>query len=206
MTQRSGPAPDVIVMLGIDGAGKTTTAAAVAELLPGTPVLVLGNYSGRKTITAMARRFGVPLPVPVADLLETAVRVFNVLRNHLRASRFDGLVIIDRHLHCQLALRKARGIRRRRALEALLRILPQADAVVYFDLPARQAYERIMLRGEDQETLQDLQEFRRAYQELACYPSFRLLAAGGSVESSAAQLLEIVASVRRAGAPLAGQP
>lgn len=205
MRRRSRPGPAVIVMLGIDGAGKTTTAAAVAGLLPDTPVLILGNYSGRKTITAMARRFGVPLPVRCADLLETAVRVFNVLRNHLQASRFDGLVIMDRHLHCQLALRKARGIRRRRALEALLRILPQANAVVYFDLPPRQAYERIMLRGEDQETLQDLQEFCRGYQDLACYPSFRVLAAGGSVASSAAQLLEIVASVSRAGAPQANQ-
>ena len=39
----------LVVLLGIDGSGKTTAAGAFKDLLPSTPVLVLGNYSGRKT-------------------------------------------------------------------------------------------------------------------------------------------------------------
>jgi dTMP kinase len=175
MTRRGKPVPALIVLLGIDGAGKSTAAREVEELLPGTPVLVLGNYSGRKTISALARRFGVSLPAHVADVLETAVRVFNVLLNHLRAAWFDGVVIMDRHLYCQLALRKARGIRRRRALSALLRLLPPAQAVVYFDVTAEQAHERITLRGEDQEDLEDLQKFRLGYTALAWYPGLPAL-------------------------------
>jgi len=189
------------VLLGIDGAGKSTAAGEVEALLPGTPVLVLGNYSGRKTISALARRFGVPVPAIVADGVETAVRVFNVLLNHVRAARFDGLVIMDRHLYCQLALRKARGIRRRRALAALLGMLPEAQAVVYFDITAEQAYERITLRGEDQENLEDLQKFRKAYLELPWYPGFAVLDAAGSTENSARQLKEVIADVMTDCAP-----
>jgi dTMP kinase len=202
MTLRARRPAALIVVLGIDGAGKSTAAAKVEELLPGTPVLVLGNYSGRKTISALARRFGVPLPVQVADILETAVRVFNVLLNHVRAGRFAGLVIMDRHLYCQLALRKARGIRRRRMLEALLEMLPKAQAVVYFDVPAEQAYERIALRGEDQESLDDLRRFREGYLELPWYSRFAVIDAGGSTENSALQLQHVIADALESPASL----
>lgn len=202
MTQRARPAPALIVLLGIDGAGKSTAARAVEELLPGTPVRVLGNYSGRKTISALAQRLGVPLPAGLADVLETAVRVFNVLLNHIRAARSGGVVIMDRHLYCQLALRKARGIGHRRTLSALLEMLPQANAVVYFDIPAEQAHQRITLRGEDQETLEDLQKFSAGYSQLPWYPGFTIVDASGTTESSARQLHRIIAGVIAASAPL----
>jgi dTMP kinase len=202
MTQRARRPSALIVVLGIDGAGKSTAARAVEDLFPGTPVLVLGNYSGRKTIAALAQRFQVPLPVQLADVIETAVRVYNVLLNHLRAGRFDGLVIMDRHLYCQLALRKARGIRRRGMLEALLGVLPKAQAVVYFDIPAEQAHERIALRGEDQETLEDLQRFRKGYMELPWYPGFAVIDASGTTANSALQLREVIAGASESSAPL----
>ncbi|MGX1159656.1 dTMP kinase [Arthrobacter sp. SLBN-100] len=202
MTPRRRPLPALVVLLGIDGAGKSTAAREVEELLPGTPVLVLGNYSGRKTISALAERFEVSLPVHVADVLETAVRVFNVLLNHLRAARFDGVVIMDRHLYCQLALRQGRGIHRRRALSALLRLLPPAQAVVYFDVTAEQAHERVTLRGEDQENLEDLEKFRKGYTGLAWYPGFTRIDAGGSTESSALQLKQVITGVTASAAPV----
>lgn len=181
------------MVLGIDGAGKSTAVQGMKDIMPSTPVLVLGNYSGRKTISALVRRFGLPLPAQVADIVETVVRVYNVLLNHLRAGRFDGLVIMDRHLYCQLALRKARGIRRHRMLEALLGMLPKAQAIVYFDLTAEQAYERIALRGEDAENLEDLQRFRKAYTDLPWFPRFVVIDAGGSTENSALQLQQAIA-------------
>ncbi|VXC01350.1 Thymidylate kinase family protein [Arthrobacter sp. 9AX] len=203
MTQHGKPVPALIVLLGIDGAGKSTAAREAVELLTDTPVLVLGNYSGRKTISALSQRFGLPLPVQLADVLESAVRVFNVLLNHLRAARFDGVVIMDRHLYCQLALRRARGIRRCRALSALLRLLPKAQAVAYFDITPEQAHERIMLRGEDQEDLADLEKFREGYSGLPWYPGFTRIDAGGSTERSALQLKKIIEDAAAAAAPRA---
>lgn len=206
MTHRARPEQALIVLPGIDGAGKSTAAKEVEKLLPDTPILVLGNYSGRKTILALAQRFKVPLPVHLADVLESTVRVFNVLLNHLRAARFDGVVIMDRHLYCQLALRKARGIRRSRALSTLLRLLPPAQAVAYFDITAEQAHERIMLRGEDQENLGDLEKFRMGYAGLPWYPGFIPVDAGTSIQSSAAQLKQVIAGVTAQAEALAPVP
>ncbi len=185
----------IVVLLGIDGSGKTTAARSLKDLFPSTPVLVLGNYSGRKTIAGWALRHRVRVPGRIVDALETAVRVVNVLINQVRASRFDGLVIMDRHLYCQAALRKARGIRRGTALMALAGILPRAHAVVYFDIPAEQAYERIRLRGEDQETIDGLLGFRTGYRELDSYPGFRTVDASGSREATLLQLADIITHV-----------
>lgn len=190
----------LLVLLGIDGSGKTTAAGTLKDLLPSTPVLVLGNYSGRKTIAGWALRYRLPVPDRIADGLETAVRVFNVLINHVRASRFDGLVIMDRHLYCQLALRNARGMRRGTVLPALAGILPRPYAVVYFDIPPAQAYERIRLRGEDQETIDGLLRLQSGYRELPCFPSFRAIDASGSRESTLLQLLSIITPMIPEGA------
>jgi dTMP kinase len=109
---------------------------------------------------------------------------------------------MDRHLYCQLALRKARGIRRRGLLQALLGVLPKAQAVVYFDIPAELAHQRIALRGEDQETLEDLQRFRKGYEELPWYPGFAVIDASGTTENSALQLRQIIAGAAESSAPL----
>lgn len=185
----------VVVVLGIDGSGKTTAAGALKDSFPPGEVLVLGNYSGRKTIAGWGVRYRVGVPVRIADALETAIRVSNVLINHLRARRFEGLVIMDRHLYCQVALRTARGIGPGTALPALMGLLPEAYAVVYFDLPAEQAYERIRLRGEDQETINGLRSFQAGYRELPGYPGFRAIDASGPRESTLLQLKDIVTQV-----------
>lgn len=190
----------LLVLLGIDGSSKTTAAGTFKDLLPSTPVLVLGNYSGRKTIAGWALRCRISVPDRIVDALETVVRVLNVLVNHARASRFDGLVIMDRHLYCQLALRNARGMRRGTVLPALAGILPRPHAVVYFDIPPAQAYERIRLRGEDQETLEGLLRFQSGYRELPSFPSFRAIDASGSRESTLLQLQGIITPMVPEGA------
>jgi dTMP kinase len=154
----------ILVLIGIDGAGKTTAARALAgHVPPDTSVLVLGNYSGRKTFTRWARRLGVQPPARLMDAAETLVRLVNVLLNSAKAARFDGLVLMDRHLHCQLALRAARGLGRGVLLPAALRLLPRPDAVVLLDLPAESAQRRIAARGTDSENLDELQAYRTAY-------------------------------------------
>ncbi len=56
-------------------------------------------------MSVLGERLGLRWPARLADAVETTTRVIKVLMSHARASRFDGLVVMDRHLYCQLALR-----------------------------------------------------------------------------------------------------
>ena len=184
----------LVVLLGIDGAGKSTAAKMLQDrvLLSGGRVLLLQNYSGRRTISNWCADHHVRLHPRLADLLETAVRVGHVLVAHLQAHRFDGLVLMDRHLYCQLALRAARGLPRGRLLPWLLRHLPQPDLVVMFGIPPRRAWVRIKQRGTDQESLHFLEAFSAAYRALPEYPPFVTVAADGTPTETTNQLAELL--------------
>jgi dTMP kinase len=195
----------ILVLIGIDGAGKTTAARALAQRVPpGTRALVLGNYSGRKTVTGWARRLGLRVPVGMLDAVETLVRLGNVLINSARAARFDGVVIMDRHLHCQLALRAARGMGRGAVVPAALRMLPSPDAVLLLDLPAAEAHRRITARGTDSETLEELQAYRRAYLDLAREASLHVVDAGRAPAAVVDRLEEILAGLLQGRTPSGG--
>ena len=158
----------LIVLTGIDGSGKTTAARALVDAArhAGKGALFLGNYAGRRQMSLISARLGVHLPPRLADFLETAVRTFNVLNSHRRAKRFPGLVVMDRDLHCQLALRRMHGLPRGRVLPFLIRALPQPDLLIYLDIDPREAHARVLARGTDSERLEDLESLRDAYRSL----------------------------------------
>lgn len=184
----------LVVLVGIDGAGKSTAAGLLQErmLLSGERALLLQNHSGRRTISTWCAHHHVRLDPRLADLAETAIRVGHVLTNHLRAWRFDGLVLMDRHLYCQLALRAARGLPRGRLLPWLLRRLPPPDLVVFFDMPPRRAQARIKLRGTDEESLQFLETFSAAYRALPEFRTFVTVAADGTPTETTDQLMQLL--------------
>lgn len=126
-------------------------------------------------------------------MVETTIRVGHVLVNQFRAHRFDGVVLMDRHLYCQLALRTVRGLPAGRLLPWLLRHLPQPDLVVFFDTSPRQASSRIKRRGTDHESLQFLEAFHAAYRALPQHSVFVSIDAGGTLIETTNQLLELVA-------------
>ncbi len=164
----------IIVLTGIDGSGKSTAAHALVSAVQakGGKVLLLNNHAGRRSMSVLGAKLGIRLPDRLADALETIFRVWNVLVSHVRASRFDGVVVMDRHLYCQLALRATKGIPRGRFLPWLLAVLPRPDAVIHLDVDPREAHRRIVARGTDAETLQDLTAFRDAYAGLPEYEGF----------------------------------
>lgn len=164
----------IIVLTGIDGSGKSTAARALVSVIQagGGTALLLNNHAGRRSMSVLAAKLGLRLPNPLSDALETTFRVWNVLRNHVRASRLDGVVVMDRHLYCQLALRTAKGLARGRLLPWLLDALPAPAAVVHLDVDPSVAYQRIAARGTDAESLEDLVAFASAYRQLPEYESF----------------------------------
>lgn len=193
----------LIVLTGIDGSGKTTAARSVvaAARQRGEKALLLRNYAGRRRMSLLGARWGVRLHPRVADAVETLVRTVNVLVSHLRAYRYPGLVIMDRHLHCQLALRQARGLPRGRFLPLLLRRLPKPDLVLHLVIDPEEAHRRVAARGTDSETLEELTSFRAAYQSIPEYAGFTELAAGGTPEEMVSRLsLAIVQAEGRQGA------
>jgi dTMP kinase len=184
----------LVVLVGIDGAGKSTAAGLLRDRmrLSGERVLLVQNHSGRRTISTWCANHHVRLHPRLADLAETAIRIAHVLANHLRARRFDGLVLMDRHLYCQLALRAARGLPRGRLLPWLLRQLPQPDLVVFFDMSPLRAQARIKRRGTDEESLEFLEAFSAAYRALPEFSSFVTVAADGTPTETMDQLVELV--------------
>ncbi|MHA7192111.1 nucleoside/nucleotide kinase family protein [Arthrobacter sp. MDT2-16] len=188
----------VIVLVGIDGAGKTTAARALSKLLgPSIPTLVLANYSGRRTMTAWAERFGVTLPTRVLDSTESVIRAANVISNNVRSRSFEGIIIMDRHLHCQQALRSARGLRPGRFIAAMTALLPAPDAVVFLDVSPEEAHHRITLRGTDTETLEDLRAYRAGYLGLTELASFQRVPADGPLPTVLDDLEEVVHGLRQ---------
>lgn len=186
----------LIVLTGIDGSGKTTAARALVDAArkSGKGALFLGNYAGRRQMSLITARLGVRLPPRLADVLETAVRTFNVLNSHRRARRFHGLVVMDRDLHCQLALRQMHGLPRGRVLPFLIRALPQPDLLIYLDIDPQVAHARILARGTDSERLEDLASLSEAYRSLPEFPGFTRIPAAGQPAEVVARLQAAIAN------------
>lgn len=159
-----------------------------AARVAGGNALLLRNHAGRRNMSQLSARSGIPLSPRLADALETVIRTVNVVVAHARARSSSGLVVMDRHLYCQLALRSVRGIPHGRFIPWLLRRLPAPDLVVHFDVAPERALERILLRGTDTETLEELTALRQGYGELPEFPGFVRIDAGGAQDEVLAEL------------------
>ena len=186
----------LIVLTGIDGSGKTTAARALVDSAraEGHNALLLSNHAARRRMSLVAERFGWKLPPRGADFVETCIRVGNVLVSHARARSFSGLVVMDRHLYCQLALRRAAGLSRGRLLPWLLEKLPDPDLIIQLDVDPRRAHERVMARGTDQEELAELEAFRAAYRSLPEFADFLGVDANGTPDNVFAELNQVIAA------------
>jgi dTMP kinase len=145
----------------------------------------------------LSAQFGIQLHPRLADAVETVIRTVNVVVSHARAHRHPGLVIMDRHLHCQLALRQARGLPRGRLLPFLLTKFPQPDVVVHLVIDPEQAHQRVLARGTDTETLDELNSLRAAYRSMPEYAHFTELAASGTPEDVLSELALAIADAGR---------
>jgi dTMP kinase len=154
--------------------------------------MLLRNHAGRRNMSQWSSRLGLRLGPRVADVLESWIRTANVLISHARARGFAGLVVMDRHLYCQLALRSVRRLPPGRLVPWLVRVLPQPDLVVHFEIDPEQAHERVVLRGTDSETLDDLRALRRGYGAIPQFPEFTRIDAGRAPTDVLAALTDAI--------------
>lgn len=178
------------MLLGVDGAGKTSTAEALvaAQREAGRAGIVLRNRSGRRWLVRASARFGVEVPVRWADRFETVVRCANVLVCQVRAACRGGLVVIDRHLVCQLVLRRVRGLPPGHVLPWLAVTVLRGVVVVVLDVPAETARARILARGQDHESLAYLRAARTEYLDFAGARGWIVVDATGAPEAVLARL------------------
>jgi dTMP kinase len=143
-------------------------------------------------MSLLTDRFGLDFHPRVADAIETTIRTFNVLVSHARAYNHPGLVVMDRHLCCQLALRRAKGLPRGRFLPYLLRLLPKPTLVVHLVIDPVQALGRVLARGTDTESLEELSALDVAYRSLPEFEAFTKIDASGTPDEVLAELSQLL--------------
>lgn len=158
-----------LVLLGMDGAGKTTAATALTEQLraAGYAAVQRANPAGRRWLERHLDGRRTLLPVRWQDAIETPIRALNAVFTWLLAGFFPGWVVSDRHLFCQLVLRRVRGLADGPWLEAAARGVLGSARVVVLDVDPFVALARVRARGEDEETLSYLMASRLEYLRLA---------------------------------------
>ena len=116
---------------------------------------------------------------------------------------------MDRYAVCQYASIRAHhsgGRLRSGVARALYRVFPAPDVTFYLAVDPEVAYERIRLRGIDQETLEYLQDADAAYRSLPEFPSFVVVDANGSPDTVTAALLAYLVPPAQADPDAAGSP
>ncbi|RJT83123.1 thymidylate kinase [Arthrobacter cheniae] len=179
-----------ILLTGIDGSGKSTAARDLtsAVLARGGSAIMLKTPAGRRTMNGWWDALGWAPGPRLQDFAETIVRAANALLNEVRLRGFDGVVVLDRGIPCQLALREARGIRRGVFLPWLQRVLPAPDVVAHFDVPIDVALARVAARATDSETASGLAALDAGYRRLPEFVDFTLIDADRPTEVIVAEL------------------
>ena len=188
----------LVVIIGIDGSGKTTTGKLLAERLQSQNVSsvyakLLSNESSfvtyYKTLLAEDKTF-----VDSGDI-QNYVFAFERHRtsNHelQRLLEENSVVIVDRYVHCDIAYSNARG-RSSSVFEHLLDLVPTPQLGVLMDLDAESAIKRIQNRDvpvwEFQENMDLLARTRQEYLALAEQYGFMAIDANRTSEDIVAAL------------------
>jgi len=188
-----------IALVGIDGSGKTTQAHRLAELLraAGIPATYRQNAGGRHWFGRLAQRIGVRdgerlLTDSGMMVVELTLRWLAMARARGLASVFRDVSVMDRYAVCQYASIRAHhghGGRWERVARVVYRVFPAPDVTFYLAVDADIAYERIHLRGIDQESLTYLVAADAAYRSLPEFPTFVVVDANGMPDEVTAALL-----------------
>jgi dTMP kinase len=190
----------LIALIGIDGAGKTTQAARLAQWLvaKGISTELHRNASTlplRVVMTDIARAQG---KVGFEDLVgaRTAKLIISALKWTTMRNVVDVLegradvVVIDRYSYCQIAGARHFDLGDEQLVRDLFASLPTPDLTLFLDAAPAIALERIEARGSDQSDLGELSGLRAAYLDLPEAQGFTMIDASAAVE-------DVHAAIRR---------
>jgi thymidylate kinase len=179
----------IIVLVGVDGSGKTTQARRVADALraAGTPARYWQNAGGRRWFGRLARRLGRADAERLLGrngllVAESVLRWLAIGRALICSALTGRVAVMDRYAVCQYASVRARGGGQRweSAIRFAYRIFPPPDVTFLLSVTPAEAYRRIEARGTDRESHAYLSAADAAYRSLPEWPSFVVVDANRS--------------------------
>ena len=171
-----GATPRVIGFVGIDGSGKTTQCAELADWLRGRGLVVQTpeqpNLEPLRAALDDACRAGGGcgyldhLGPDVARLALTTPKWVALWSTYSQLRDDVDVVLFDRTASCYIALAVTDACEDVDLLRALFSTLPVPDLTLRMVVSPRAAHSRIAARGLDSEDMHFLDTFDRAYREL----------------------------------------
>ncbi|MEU8001116.1 thymidylate kinase [Catellatospora sp. NPDC049111] len=194
---------------GIDGSGKTTAAGELTGALTARGHSVTWHANRpfapvRRALDALAREegFGDRIEMFGADfaqLVSTVCKWRDLLPLHAELARTDHCVIIDRYVHAQYAIARAFGTANEPLVRRLYASFPEPDVVVYLDVDAATATERVRRRPDDTHTRAFLESFGAAFRSLPEFAGFTVVDATQPLDVVRAQVWAAVEQVLARG-------
>ncbi|MGA7733633.1 MAG: hypothetical protein WCD37_20415 [Chloroflexia bacterium] len=175
----------LVVILGIDGAGKTTQASYIAEWLKsaGYSVTLHPNEDILPAMTILdeiAREAGyddrrVLLGADVARLVLIMLKWNMMIKARQALGKEGHFVIMDRYSYCYIATARHWHSGNDWLIQRLFDIFPEPDLSLLIDVPPAEAQQRIAARGVERVELHYLEKLASAYKELPQAASFTVV-------------------------------
>jgi len=175
----------LIAFEGIDGSGKTTTAALLAERLTAHGVgtsLHLNRSLGpvRDALDTIAREDGYrdrfdKFGASSTQFMGALLKWRELLDLGPLLDQKNHVVVLDRYFYTHLALAVAHETTNGALLRRLFSVFPAPDIVLFMDVDPKVAMERVFKRGRDTNSLKYLVRLREGFMSLPEMQQFHVL-------------------------------
>lgn len=181
----------LISIIGIDGGGKTTQASLLCKWLnelgktaydihniPAYADWVFDTIAQRKGYQNTMDLFS-PTVVDFAVAIDK-IRDFSIYTEKLADQ--NSIVISQRYTYCKIASAMQNNVQHIDLLTEIYGWVPKPDLVFYMDLPVEIGVQRVLDRGVDEESIEELSEFKNNYESLPDFKNFIIIDANRSIE------------------------